>query len=172
MLERSELRIAPWTPAAEPYRWQRAIHADDPARRLGVVRTHERWIPFLRKIEIFETDDDALLLSLTRAWFGPAWQVRDSEGQHVGTLLPDALLDPAGFPFATRIPEPPDRWRLREPTGREYATLARSPGGVEILRFTDERLTNPFLRMMVLGGFLLLDPLPRSSRQAGGGRLD
>ena len=172
MLERTELRIAPWTPAAEPNRWQRTIHDGDPARPLGRIRSRERWIRFLRKIEVFETDDDALVLSLAPAWFGPAWHVRDSEGHYVGTLLPDALLDPAGFRFAERIAEPPDRWRLREPAGREYATLGRAPDGVEILRFTDERLTNPFLRMMVLGSFLLLDPLPRSSRQAGGRRLD
>ena len=172
MLERMELRIEPWSPAARPRRWQRTIHAGDPARPLGRVRTRERWLRILRKIEVFETEDDALVLSLAPTWFGPAWHVRDSEGQFVGSLLPDALLDPVGLRFAERIPESPDRWRLREPAGREYATLVRAPGGVEILRFTDTRLTNPFLRMMVLSGFLLLDPLPRSSRQAGGRRLD
>jgi hypothetical protein len=172
MLERTHLRLAPWAPAAEAGRWQRAIQEVDGSRALGVIRTRERRLRVLRKIEVFETDDEALVLSLAPAWFGSAWHVRDSEGNYVGTLLPDALLDPAGFRFAELAHEPPDRWRLCEPTGREYATLARAADGVRTLRFTDERLTNPFLRMMVLGSFLLLEPTPRSSRQANGGRLD
>ena len=172
MLERTQLRLAPWAPAAEPGRWQRAIHDVDGSRSLGVVRTRDRSLRALRKLEVFETDDEALVLSLTPAWFGSAWHVRDSEEHHVGTLLPDALLDPAGYAFAQRTHESPDRWRLREPTGREYANLAQSADGAVTLHFVDDRLTNPFLRMMVLGSFLLLDPMPRSSRQASGGRLD
>jgi hypothetical protein len=170
MLERSELRIFPWLPKAAG-RWQRSIQGDD-SKTLGVVRTRNRALHALRRIEVFETDDDALVLSLAPDWFGPAWHVRDSEGHNVGTLLPDALLDPAGFRFAERVFEPPNRWWLREPAGREYATLDQAADGALTLRITDARLTNPFLRMMVLGSFLLLDPMPRSSRQATRGRLD
>jgi hypothetical protein len=172
MLERTQLRLAPWASAAEPGRWLRAIQDGDGSRALGVVRTRDRRLRQFRKIEVFETDDEALVLSLAPAWFGSAWHVRDSEGNFVGTLSPHALLDPAGHAFAERAQDPPDRWRLREPTGREYASLVRAADGILTLHFTDVRLTNPFLRMMVLGSFLLLDPMPRSSRQSSGRRLD
>jgi hypothetical protein len=160
MLERTDLHIGPWMPAAEPGRWQRMVHDGAGTSPLGAVRTSDRFWGWQRCIEVFETEDDALVLSLASAWFGPAWHVRDSEGNHVGSLLPDALLDPAGRRFAERVADGPERWRLREPTGREYATLERAAEGLT-LRFTDVRLTNPFLRMMVLGSFLLLDPMPR-----------
>src|SRR5262249_7901973 len=112
MLERTELRLGPWTPAADSGRWQRAVH-DGGGQAIGVVRTRRRLFRWRRRLEIFETDDESLILSLVPAWFGAEWHVRDSEGNYVGTLLPDALLDPAGRRFAERIADGPERWRLR-----------------------------------------------------------
>ena len=100
-------------------------------------------------------------MSLHRSWlFRGSWSVHDAEGSLVGNLHEDALLDPWRRRFAVRRPCPPAGWTLAEISGCAYARLEAEANGRERLAFTDARLTNPFLRMLVLGSFLLLHPTP------------
>jgi hypothetical protein len=172
MLERPELRIGSWqrTPPRDigvpPRPWSRALRALDDESALGGVRfaaewpPRRRWWPARPALEIVEAPDQALLFTLRRSWLFPStWSLYDAEGSFVGQLVADALLDPHGQRFAVHRFEPPATWVLAETTGREYARL-ESEGVEERLLFTDARLTNPFLRMLVLGSFLLLHPHP------------
>jgi hypothetical protein len=136
-------------------------------RQLGVIRYASPWPPtWWRRptLEVLETSDDALLLTVRRGWLRRNWALRDADGQYVGTLLADALVDPFGLVFARRSSESTGEWRLQETTGREYARMSRDGDGSETLRFSDEKLTNPFLRMLVLGSFLLLQPAPPANQ--------
>jgi hypothetical protein len=172
MLERPELRIGPWQrtlagdASAAPRPWRRPLLPIDEETSLGAVRFAAEWPPRRRlwrprpALEVVETPDHALLFTLRRSWLFPStWSLYDAEGSFVGQMLAEALLDPHGQRFAVQRFEAPATWVLAETTGREYARLERH-GALERLLFTDSRLTNPFLRMLVLGSFLLLHPHP------------
>jgi hypothetical protein len=172
MLERPEVRIGPWRAALASQvdrahrSWSRSIRVPEDDTDLGAVRfagdwpPRRRWWPRRPALEVVETLDQALLLTLRRSWLFPTtWSLYDAEGSFVGNLLADALLDPHGRRFAVRRHQAPSTWVLLENTGREYARLESHEDGERLL-FTDSRLTNPFLRMLVLGSFLLLHPSP------------
>jgi len=101
MLELQSLLLRPWT--AAPGRGPRAGAARavvDPAtgRPLGLVRVTAASGPWWRRLtrpalEVYETEDEALLFSVHCAWLLPfRWEVRDAEDRRLGTLRSSELL--------------------------------------------------------------------------------
>ncbi|MEI7683591.1 MAG: hypothetical protein WCL32_01085 [Planctomycetota bacterium] len=165
MVERPRLCFGPWREIvcnglASPVRVIRDLNAD---LAIGQVRPSAAatqpwwrfWSP-LHGLEVCETDDLALLLTLRPSRLSKGlWILRDCDDNEVGKLRGDELLDPWSQPFARRFALGGDAWQMRELDGRAYATWSMSPEG-DILAFHDQELTNPFVRMLVLGSFLLM----------------
>jgi hypothetical protein len=167
MLTRRRLMVGPWQPdVAEGARRVRPVRDSATGAALGVVR----WAPVERKrwwhfwssataLEICETDDRALVMSVRPSRISKgAWVVLDCDGNEVGKLRGDDVLDPWGNAFARRACDSSGTWTLRELDGRGYATCSMAPGGDDAIDFLEPALTNPFLRMLVIGSFLLLRP--------------
>jgi hypothetical protein len=168
MLTRPTLRIGPWQRDATDPRASNVRLVRDPATgaELGLVRStralRRPWWPWLstaNALEICETDDRALVMSMRPSPFSKGtWLVLDCDSNEVGKLRDDELLDPWRHPFARRACDSQGMWSLRELDGRGYATCSPAPDGEDVIEFLEPLLTNPFLRMLVIGSFLLLRP--------------
>jgi hypothetical protein len=156
MLEQRGLVLGPWT--AEPR--QRPVRDADTGEALGFVRcrpTHGwlQWLLNAQTLQVFETEDASLLLTLHRpsGWVR-AWQLDDADGRAVATVSGVTLRDANGFCLA--VAERRDEGGLRYVNGRgvEVGACAAAAGGV-CLTFSPEA-TNPFLRMALLAATLIL----------------
>ena len=169
MLDRALLILGAWQPdPADGAVRIRPIRDEATGETLGLVRrakigkkTWWRFWSLPTPLEVCETDDRALMMSIrpSRVANG-VWLVRDCDGNDIGRLRGQDLLDPWGQPFARRDLDADGAWSLREFDGRAYATCAPTSSGDDALVFVDAELTNPFLRMLVVASFLLLRPRP------------
>ncbi|MBI2804137.1 MAG: hypothetical protein HYX68_04035 [Planctomycetes bacterium] len=163
MLEHSTLLINPWAKADGVAKWMRRI-TDGHGRLLGHVElSGDRagsWLSWLRRsrLDVHETPDGSHLLSLTRSWsFSRSWDVYDSEDRHVGTLYTKTIVTGAND-FVGVI--------QRNPHGvvggnREMlASFAPNADASLELKFMEGTPANPFVRMLLLGSALTLDPIP------------
>jgi hypothetical protein len=167
MLEHSPLLIHPWTykPLLDGAAWVRPITAAA-GLSLGFLRLdgepNPSWFAWLRKVrlEVFETDDASHLMTLTRRWgISNSWDVEDAELRHVGTIYPKTLVSSENQCLAYFDYE---GGRILDPMGRVLALFnKRGPGVVEVA-FKPEAPVNPFLRMMMLGSVLTLEPMPKA----------
>ncbi len=169
MLDRSRLALGPWQtdPGEALAVGVRPVRDDATGEPLGVVRfalEKKSWWRFWSSpagLEISETDDRALMMTVRPSRVAKGvWLVRDCDGNDVGKLRGSEVLDPWSRPFAARTLDAAGAWTLRELDGRAYANCTPTPSGDDIVTFLDVELTNPFLRMLVLGSFLLLRPRP------------
>lgn len=143
--------------------WVRPV-SDAGQRPLGLVR-HETsagasWLFWLRRIrlDVFETEDIAHLVSLTRSWtLLPFWDVSDAEDRYVGRVYPKAIVSDAGHTLGLLEPHG-DGGRIVEPAGKTLVTFGPNEGGATQIAFTAP--ANPFLRMLLLAAVLVLDPKP------------
>jgi hypothetical protein len=164
MLTRPRLVIGPWQSLADEKR-ARLVSDASTGVALGLVRAPsapQKWWRVWSTpvaLEICETDDRALVMSVRPSLFSKGvWLVRDCDDNEVGRLRDNDVLDPWGNPFARRVCDGSGRWALRELDGRGYATCAPAANGADAIDFLEPALTNPFLRMLVIGSFLLLRP--------------
>jgi hypothetical protein len=170
MLTRPTLRVGPWQYDATDQRTPNVRFVRDPSTGaiLGLVRAarneRRRWWPLWSTplaLEVCETDDRALVMSLRPSRYSKGtWLVLDCDGNEVGKIRGDEILDPWRHPFARRVCDSQGAWSLRELDGRGYATCSPAPDGEDAIEFLEPLLTNPFLRMLVIGSFLLLRPRP------------
>jgi hypothetical protein len=164
MLTRPSLCVGPWqTDGKRPVRLVR-----DPATNaaLGLVRMvrPQQWWRFwsaAAALEVCETDDHSLVMSVRPSRISKGiWLVFDCDGNEIGKLRDNEILDPWTNAFARRERDAAGTWALHELAGRGYATCATDSACEDCIAFLEPVLTNPFLRMLVIGSFLLLRPQP------------
>jgi hypothetical protein len=157
MLERPGLLLDPWE--AEGGTARRAVRDAATGEALGFVARSApapRWLRWLKGdvLEVYETEDASLLCTLRGPSFGRrAWEVCDSEGRRVATVLPAVLLDAEGRPQARRQGRADGGAAYRNAAGLELATLAPAGRGL-VLTFAAAVEGNPFARMALLGAAL------------------
>src|SRR5687767_13207258 len=102
MLEYAGLCFLPWVEEAERGTWVRSVLDAAGRTPLGVVRgtltarTWYSWFPACR-LEVLETSDEALLLSLLRArGIVRVWDFYDADDNRIGSFYPPVLLDRDG----------------------------------------------------------------------------
>jgi len=169
MLERAALVIGPWRqlppgslPGWDAAGWGRSI-ADARATPLGFVRA-VRLAPWSwlipQRFDVCETEDASLLMTLEQPWlsFG-RFRVLDSESRLVGSVLVPHVLDSDGARLARIERNGSGNQQVRMTAGEIAATLAVQDGGA-LLSFPADTEPNPFLRMLMLGAALALEPRP------------
>jgi hypothetical protein len=166
MLEHSSLLVHGWTLKAladGEKAWIRPI-ADAGGRSLGFARfvgnPQSAWFSWFRKrrLDIFETDDASHLMTLTRSWgMLRSWDLHDAEDRHVGNVYSRTIVSGEGeqLGFLDR-----QGGRILDPASRVLARFGSKSAGILEVKFTHESTANPFLRMLILGCILTLDPTP------------
>lgn len=170
MLEHSPLLLHAWTQKANPdggRAWIRPI-TDAVGQPLGFVRfdgaPKTPWGSWLGKIrlDVFETDDAAHLMTLTRSWgvLG-SWDVEDAEARQVGNLYTKTIVTSVNVPLGYLDCATGGQGRILGLQGGVLARFVRKDPGVLEVTFTPEPSVNPFVRMLVLGSILTVEPRPR-----------
>ena len=170
MLEHSQLLVQGWTKKPLPEGGLAWIHAvsDVEGAPLGFVRldgdASASWLSWLRKVrlEVFETEDASLLMCVTRSWgVLRSWEVDDAEGRHVGSIYTKNIVSADGICLGCLDGQPGEQGRILDPAGLVLARFAKKAGGVLELKFPPDPPANPFVRMLVLGCILTLEPTPK-----------
>lgn len=165
MLETASLLIHPWE-MTHANGWCRRIADATTSSPLGQVRWLGRpqpsWFDWLRtqRMEVLETDDAALLMTLVRSWgVSRFWDLFDAEERRVGSIALPVLLDSEGGRRAYLDRADRDHGRLVNPRSRVLAEYARQTDAAMLIRFAPDLEANPFLRMLLLG-CVLIDEVP------------
>jgi hypothetical protein len=172
MLEIASLLIHPWQYTGA-VGWSRRVVEAATGAPVGRVRwlgpPERSWFDWLRgqRLEVDETEDAALLMTLVRSWgLSRLWDVYDAEERRIGTIASPVLLDSDGGRRAYL--DRADRWhgRMLSPESRVVAEYAQHGHAATHLRFAGDLEANPFLRMLLLGCVLIDDVPPAASRRA------
>ncbi len=163
MLEHTCLIVHPWTPDAAC--WLRHV-SDQTGVLLGCVR-HEgaergSWFSWLRKIklDVFETEDASHLMALHRAWgMRRSWHVHDAEDLYVGTLHWGSLASSDGVTLGD-LEGDSDSGQIIDSAGTTLASYRKNLDAAVAVTFAKDAMGNPFLRMLLLGSILVLEPAP------------
>ncbi|MSQ93385.1 MAG: hypothetical protein EXR98_02385 [Gemmataceae bacterium] len=166
MLEYPTLLVHGWARAAQvdgSLAWTRVI-TDSAGQPLGFGRfvgdPRGSWFSWLRQlgVEVHEAQDASDLMTLTRSWgIFRGWDVHDAEGRHVGSLNGKVVV--TGENELIGYLDLQER-RMVGPSNRCVANFAVKEDTRLELTFTEELPPNPFLRMLLLGCILTLDPNP------------
>src|SRR5262249_30357263 len=123
---------------------------------LGFVRRRSGLLSWLtgQAMEVFETEDASLVLTLRRPWgLSRTWEVVDAENRRVGMIYRHWLLDGLGQRLARAEPaadSAPGRFIAADET--ELGTFdLRDDAGI-LLTFNES--LDPFTRMTLLGASL------------------
>ena len=170
MLENSTLVALAWTRttlADGAVAWVRVIN-DAAGRPLGFVRYQKLaptpWLFWLRRIrlDVFETDDASHLMTLNRSWMVPSiWNLHDAEDRPVGSLYPKRLVGSDGQVQGYLQLESIGQGRILDPAGQVQARFCTKNNVDLEMTFIPGSSANPFLRMLMLGCLLTLDPKPK-----------
>jgi hypothetical protein len=171
MVELPGLLIGPWgwqqsqaLPGWEGAGWGRLLADAATAAPLGFVRAGRLGIwPWLtpHELEICETEDASLLMTLQHPWLGfGRWHIVDAEKRRLGSVLLPHVLDADGLRLATVQNGAAHSRLFRRASGEVCATFETQSGGELLLRFTAEAPADPYGRMVVLGAALALAPRP------------
>jgi hypothetical protein len=170
MLEASSLLIHPWHIGNGPTAgWARLVLDGTTSAAVGRIRwtgpPDDAWFAWLRghKLEVLETEDAALLMTLVRPWgLSRQWDVQDAEERRVGTLYPPVLLDSEGGRRACVESVDPTHGKVLNPSACVLAEYERMPNQSTLLRFAADLEANPFLRMLIVGGVIVQEQPPTS----------
>jgi hypothetical protein len=103
-------------------------------------------------LAVHEQEDEPLVFTVRRAWgLRPRREVRDAEGQTVGSLCGGAVLDARGRAVAAVEGDGGGRV-FRGRGGEELAVVRTVPGGLRVAFHPG--LRDPFLRMLLLAAAL------------------
>ena len=170
MLDQSPLLVHDWTKRQlgdDTPTWVRPI-TDAAGQRLGFVSftgdPTSAWFSWLRKVrlDVYETEDAALLMTLTRLWgVLSSWDVEDADERHVGNLYAKSLVAPDNVAMGYLDRAANGDGRVLDPEGRTMSTFTRVQAAVVQVTLTSDLPANPFLRMLVLGCILTLEPAPK-----------
>lgn len=161
MLEEPSLLMLPWAPSAAANDERCVITAAVGRRYLGFARRSNpsfflplHWL-FPSPVEVFETEDESLLLQLRSGWLaGGSRDVLDADSRLVGRLRDDFLLDQLGEPFAIlRREGSGEGSRFVAPDGTELGSVSDGREGT-YLTFGPWIHGNPFAKMMLLAAVL------------------
>jgi hypothetical protein len=164
MLEHSTLLIHDWTQSVLPdgeAAWIRVITAADGAR-LGFARyageLRRTWFSWLRtrRLDVYETDDAAHLMSLVRSW--TAWEVDDADHRHVGTIYVRTIVSSDGDLLGYIDHATEEQGRILDHEGHVLMQYQQLDTSTELTFGTP---ANPFLRMILLGCILVMNVEPR-----------
>jgi hypothetical protein len=178
MLEHATLLFHDWTHATlsdGERAWIRPIR-DVSGHSVGFVRfvgdTQGSWFSWFHRarLDVYETDDAAHLLSLTRSWgMLRLWEVDDAEDRHVGSVYTKTIVSSEGDRLGYLDRETDEQGRILDSNGVVLLRFGKSPDGLEVV-FQAKATANPFVRMLMLGCVLALDAVPRGEsgeRQKG-----
>ncbi|MBX9679568.1 MAG: hypothetical protein K2X38_12450 [Gemmataceae bacterium] len=172
MLEQNRVEFLPWTGNADDGTAQPIRRVVDAGHggAVGAIRfegkpSGSRWT-WSRppKLVVMQAEEDGLchMATLRRPWLSARrWKLFDAEDQIVGLIHGLRIQDPLGYRFAWAEPFGSSRWRFRDLTGRDYAVWMASDGS-DFLEWLEPKVTNPFLRMLVLGTVLCRVPIPET----------
>jgi hypothetical protein len=174
MVERSELLVGPWRwlqpgelPGWEQPGWGRPITEPATGAPLGFVRAARlrpwRWLT-AQRLDVLETEDASLLMSLRHPWVGfGRWHVIDAENRRLGVVqLPHVLDGDRGRLGRVELDRATGQRRFRRTSGETCALFEDGEGGLTIRHAADSD-PNPFLRMVILGAALALEPFPKQA---------
>ncbi len=167
MLEAASLLISPWQPdGGRSPGWSRPIADARTGASLGkaclAAPAGGAWLDWLRgrRVEVLETDDAALLMTLARPWgLSRRWEVYDAEERRVGTIYPAFLLDGEGEHRAV-IDGRGRGGKVFGAAGELLAEYGPAAGRATQLAFAASLEPNPFLRMLLLAAVLVQEPTP------------
>lgn len=166
MLEIASLLIHAWQ-YTDADGWNRTVVDGTTAALLGRVRwlgpPERSWFDWLRgqHMEVLETEDAALLMTLVRSWgLTRFWDIYDAEERRIGTIAPPVLLDSEGGRRAYLDRADRDHGRMLNSASRVLAEYARQGVAATAVRFAPELEPNPFLRMLLLGCVLVEEVPP------------
>jgi hypothetical protein len=170
MLEASSLLIHPWHIGNGPTDgWARLVLDGTTSASVGRIRwigpADGGWFAWLRgrRLEVLETDDAALLMTLIQLWgLSRHWDVRDAEERRVGTFYPPVLLDSEGGRRAYVESVDPMQGKVLSPSACVLAEYERMPNQTTVLRFAADLEANPFLRMLIVAGVIVQEQPPTS----------
>ncbi len=106
-----------------------------------------------QSLEIRETEDASLVLTLRRFWGRHTWEVRDAEDRLVGSVWRGRLWDDQGQRLATTQSTSPGAGLLVSPQQVVLASWRLHAN--QTLEINLGHQANPFLRMTLLGAMLL-----------------
>ncbi len=115
-----------------------------------------------RKIQVFETEDESLLMTLRRpCGVLRMWEVEDAEERRVGHVFRETIYDAYGSRLATMTtPTDGSETMLLGEAGVLLGSWQDIPGQGRYLRFGEACENNPFIRMVALAGVLAQPPWP------------
>jgi hypothetical protein len=106
-------------------------------------------------LEVRETDDAPLLFTVHGLWgLFARWEVRDADGNVLGTLCGPLVKDRFGRNLALMERPAPDAARARDNDGQELMTVMRTAEGARVT-FAGDAEGNPFLKMLLLAAALI-----------------
>jgi hypothetical protein len=168
MLEQSLLMLNSWMRQATPagdYAWVRPI-ANAHGLGLGFVQflgtPRTSWFTWLQptRLEVYETEDASHLMTLSRSWgILGSWRIDDAEERHVGNVYAATIVTSDHARLGYLETNADGQGRLLDPLSRALANFVRRDGITEV-SFLPDLSANPFVRMLVLGSILTLDPMP------------
>jgi hypothetical protein len=162
MLEEAELLICPWAAEAGPSHVtirKRLIRLPATGQFLGFARAAAplAWRSWLTRktIEVFETEDASLLMTIYRPWgLRRSCEVHDAEERRVGFIYRNGLWEDCGARLADVQKLTADGGRFISPAGAELADFEPAhPDGIR-LAFHAALDRKPFARMTVLAAAL------------------
>jgi len=169
MLEHAVLLVHAWNQEAIAEggaAWIRRI-TDSVGTPLGFVRFEGdpalSWLSWLRKIrlDVFETDDASHLMTLTRLWgILRSWDVEDAEQRHVGNLYTKSIVSSDNVRLGYIDDDYSGPGRILDIHGQVLARFTSHESAIKVT-FTPNSMANPFLRMLILGSILALEPMPK-----------
>jgi hypothetical protein len=164
MLELACLAIGPWIAPRPGKRrhWYRVLRDAQSGDEAGVAVWQAgsvmRWLRFLwpAQLAVHESDDEPLLFTAQKLWTPwPRWTVLDADLRTIGTIRSPWLFDSQRRRVAKMDWRATRRdLRFLAEAGQELAVLSGEEE--RFLRFHDNVLDEPFLKMLVLAGALLV----------------
>jgi hypothetical protein len=166
MLENGALLLRPCaaSPAAageaaalEPARAVLGALTEAPLGFAGWRRGGRLWPRWLSRpvLAVHETDDAPLLFTVHGLWgLSARWEVRDADGNVLGTLCGPLIRDCFGRDLALWERPAPLVGRARDGDGRELMTVMVTTEGTRVA-FTTAAEGNPFLKMLLLAAALV-----------------
>ncbi len=162
MLELSCLVIGPWKPPGPQKRhhWYRTLRDASSGAEAGVAIWQSsglRWLRFLWPVQlaVHESEDEPLLFTVQKLWTPwPRWTVQDADLRTVGTVGPPWLFDPQRRRVGKMESNARGDLHFLAAEGQELAVL--SGNEERQLRFKETVMDEPFLKMLVLAGALLM----------------
>jgi hypothetical protein len=110
---------------------------------------------------VYETEDASHLMSLVRSWrLLHIWDVYDAEECRIGSIYPPSVLDSTGQRRGYLDCAQPEQGAVVDTANHILASFRKQRANQLEVVFMPDPAANPFLRMLLLASFLILDSMP------------